>query len=257
KVVENGGVISGGSARFMPINKDSAKIDLVVLNGEEYDTSKSAGFGEDGKWEFIVSDDIGNKAYYYFYVISHSLAKFEYDSPYAYQITDVQHDAGDGVLVSYINGVIQKKNRSKMVFTESGDYYVTVTSIATGAQFSFELTIDKTPPETKLVGVEDGASTVENVTLTDFHVGETILIYKDGKLTQTITVTSENMKMPEINEKGDYKIVVTNAAGNERVYEFTRKYTANVATSIAIIAICLLVSIGLFVVLTLRKRLKV
>ena len=63
--------------------------------------------------------------------------------------------------------------------------------------------------------------------------------------------------MPEIREKGNYKIVVTNAAGNEQVFEFTRKYTANAATTVSVIAVCLLVSGGLLIVLILRKRLKV
>ena len=87
--------------------------------------------------------------------------------------------------------------------------------------------------------------------------GDVVKVYKDGKLIQTIEVTNSATKMPEINEKGDYKIVITNAAGNEQVFEFTRKYTANVATTIVIIVFCLLIATGLTVVLVLRKRKKV
>ena len=259
RVIENGGVINEGSAKFMPMNKDSAKIDLVVLNGEEYDGAKGSSYGENGKWEFIISDDIGNKSYFYFYVVTHSLSRFDYESPYAYTITNIEYDSGDGVVVSYSNMVknnVNKKN-STMTFEESGTYQVTVSSMATAANFTFSIDIDKTPPQVNLEGTENGAVTIANVSLSGCHVGDVVKVYKDGELQQTLIVTSESAKMPEIKEKGDYKIVITNAAGNEQVFEFTRKYTANVATTIVVIVACLLISIGLTVVLVLRKRKKV
>ena len=132
-----------------------------------------------------------------------------------------------------------------------------VSSMASSAQFSFEIVIDKTPPAAKLVGAEDGQPTIENVTLEECVVGDVIRVYKDGKLTQTVTVTSNTMKMPEITEQGEYKIVVTNAAGNEKTFEFTRKYTANIATTIAIFAICIIFAVGIMIVLFVRKRKKV
>lgn len=257
RTVENGGVITQGSARFVTVNKDSSKIDLIVLNGMEFDPSQAVGFGETGKWEFIISDDIGNKTYFYFYVVTHEVSRFEYVSPYTFKITNVQYDAGDGVLISYLNSVTQYANNSKMIFEDKGLYLVTVSSMVTAAQFTFEITVDKTLPTAQLKGVENGGSTIENVTLTDCRVGDVIRLYKNGDLAQTVVVTSESMKLPEIKDKGDYKIVVTNSAGNEKVFEFTRQYTANVATTITIIAACLLMSIGLFVVLLLRKRRKV
>ena len=259
KVVENGSVIMNGSARFMPVNKDSAKIDLIVLNGAEYDTATSTSFGDRGKWEFVISDDIGNKAYYYFYVLPRAVSKFDYESPYAYRITSVEYDAGDGILIPYTNMVQHNANKmnSTMSFTEAGSYQVTVSSVATSSYFTFDVAIDKTPPQAKLVGAENGSSTIENVSLTECQVGDVIRVYKNGALDQTVEVLTSGTKMPEITEKGDYRIVITNAAGNEQVFEFTRKYTANVPTTIVVIVVCILVSIGLTVVLFLRKRKKV
>ena len=244
---------------FMPVNTDSSKIDLVILNGEAFDTSLSTSFGEAGKWEFLISDDIGNKAYYYFYVVTHSISRFEYESPYAYRITDVMFDGGDGILISYANLVKHnaKGNNSTMLFEEAGAYQVTVSSVATAAYLTFSITIDKTPPTAKLVGATAGSTTINNVSLSDCKVGDTVRIYKNGELIQEIFVSSNSSKMPEIIEKGAYKIVVTNAAGNEEVFEFTRKYTANGATNVAMIVGFLFVAIGLTVVLVLRKRKKV
>ena len=144
-----------------------------------------------------------------------------------------------------------------MIFEEAGAYQVTVASMVTPATFTFSITIDKTPPKAELVGAVSGQITTKNVTLAGFDVGDTIKVYKDGELIQTILVSSSSTKMPEISEQGEYKIVVSNAAGNETVYEFTRKYTANAATTVVIIVAFLLVAIGLTVVLVLRKRKKV
>ena len=259
KVVDNGGVIMEGGTRFMPINNDSSKIDLVVLNGEEYNNEKSTGFGESGKWEFIISDDIGNKAYFYFYIVPYALSRFEYESPYAYKITDVTFDSGDGVSVSYTNLVTNNvnKNNSTMIFEEGGTYQVVVSSVATSAYFTFNVTIDKTPPKAELVGAIAGESTTSNVTLSGYSTGDVIKVYKDGNLIETVQVTSSGTKIKEITEKGDYKIVITNAAGNEQVFEFTRKYTANIATTVVIIIGCLLIAAALFVILIMRKRRKV
>ena len=259
KIVENGSVIMNGSARFATVNKDSAKINLIVLNGVEYDSATSTSFGESGKWEFIVSDDIGNKAYYYFYVLPHAVSRFEYESPYTYKITDIEYDAGDGILIPYTNMVTHNinKNNSTMVFVEAGTYQVTVSSVVTSAYFTFNVIIDKTPPQAKLIGAENGTATIQNVSLENCQIGDVIRVYKNGALEQTIEVATSGTKMPEITEKGDYKIVITNAAGNEQVFEFTRKYTANIPTTIVIIVACLLASIGLTVVLVLRKRKKV
>ena len=189
----------------------------------------------------------------------YALSKFEYESPYAYKITDVTYDSGDGILVSYTNLVINNvnKNNSIMNFEETGLYQVTVSSVATSAYFTFSLYIDKTPPKATLVGAETGTTTIENVTLNGCVSGDVVRVYKNGALVETILVTNSATKMPEINEKGDYKIVITNVAGNEQVFEFTRKYTANVPTTITIVVVCLLISIGLTVVLFLRKRKKV
>ena len=146
---------------------------------------------------------------------------------------------------------------STMLFDETGTYHVTVASTVSSAYFEFDVVIDKTPPQAKLIGAEDGSLTIDNVSLENCQIGDVIRVYKNGSLSEEIFVTSSSTKMPEIKEKGDYRIVITNAAGNEQVFEFTRQYTANVPTTIVIIVICLLISIGFTIVLCLRKRKKV
>ena len=255
--VENGSVINSGAVKFSAVNKDSAQIVIALLNGEVYDDYSSTGFSLAGKWEFIISDAIGNSAYFMFYIINHSLSTFEYTTPYTFKITEILYDNGDGVPVSYINSVSQYENNSKMVFSDSGKYSVKATSSASSVVLSFEIEIDKKPPSVELVGAEPDTVTTKNVDLTGYEIGDTIKIYKDGNLVQTIHVTTLNTKITPINTKGQYKIVVTNEAGNEQVIEFTRQYTANTATTIFLLSVLTLNTILLFVYLMSRKRVKV
>lgn len=257
RVVENGSVINKGKVKFSPVNGDSAEIKIIALNGATYTGSATTTFAEDGKWEILIEDKMHNTSYFLFYIITHSLSTFDYTTPYTYKITDLIFDSGDGIEISYLGNVIQNDYTSRMKFTESGKYVVTAKSNATATVLTFEITIDKVPPKVELVGTTNGASTTENVTIEGCQANDTIKVYKDGELIETINVTTAATKMPEIREKGEYKIEVINLAGNVTTLTFVRRYTANVATTIAIIAGLVLLSTAIFVGLIYRKRMKV
>ena len=255
--LDNGCVVNSGSVKFVPVNRDSARIAVAVLNGEEYDGTATTTFGENGKWEFIVEDDVGNRSYFYFFILTDSTSHFEYETPYLYKIVSLTCDRGDGVAVSYLDIVQQNENNSKMVFDENGVYEVTASSSATGRVISFAVTIDKLPPKVKLVGVENGGKTTENVTVTGCVAGDVVRVYKDDTLIRTLTVTSSQTEIPSINEKGNYRIVVTNAAGNSVEMTFERKYTANTSTTVFVSILFILIAIGLAIGLIYRTRMRV
>jgi hypothetical protein len=140
-----------------------------------------------------------------------------------------------------------------MKFEESGEYSVVMLSSITGQSSNFTITIDKTVPNIVLDGVNAGETTKSNVTVSGYKAGDTIYIYKDGALINTITAVTVS-DVPTITEKGNYRIVVVNEAGGVSEVEFTRVYTANVATSVLIIVCIVAVSIGLFLGLLFRKR---
>lgn len=257
RVVENGSVINSGRVKFSPVNKDSAEIKIIALNGETYKGNSTTTFAEDGKWEILIQDKMNNSSYFSFHIITHSLSSFDYTTPYTYKITDIIFDSGDGIEISYLGNVIQNDFNSRMKFTEAGKYYVTSKSDATATVLTFEVTIDKVAPKVELVGAKDGEATIDNVTIKGCSVNDTVNVYKDGELIQTVKVTSASTKMPEINEKGEYKIEVINLAGNVTTLTFTRKYTANVATTVAIMLGLTLISTAIFIGLIYRKRMKV
>ena len=257
RVVENGSVINSGKVKFSPVNGDSAEIKIIALNGETYTGGASSSFGEDGKWEILIEDKMHNSSYFSFHIITHSLSSFDYTTPYTYKITDLIYDSGDGIEVSYLGNVIQNEFDSRMKFAESGKYYVTSKSSATATVLTFEVTIDKVPPKVELVGATEGEATTNNVTIRGCNVNDTVNVYKDDVLIQTVKVTSASTKMPEITEKGEYKIEIINLAGNVTTLTFTRKYTANVATTVAIMLGLTIISAAIFIGLIYRKRMKV
>ncbi len=248
----SGEITNETSVRFAPKNGDAVSYDSVYLNGKAVDGFQSSVFGESGKWEIIVRDEIGNKEYFCFYIVPHALVSFDYLTPYGYRVTEVTYDSGGGK-VDWIDSVEERENGSYLAFEAGGKYEVVMTSELTGKTSGFTIVIDPSVPQIVLNGAEDGVVTKDNVRISGYETGDTVLIYRDGALWKEIKVLTAS-DVPEITEKGDYRIVVINEAGGKTEVGFTRVYTANTATSALIIALTLATVIGLFVGLLLRKK---
>ena len=248
----SGEITNNSTVYFTSLNGDVVEISSVYHNGSEVANYDSTIFTGSGKWEIVVKDSIGNQDYFCFYIVSHELIEFEYTTPYGFRITEITYDAGGGK-VDWLEAVENLENNDYMKFEESGEYSVVMLSSITGQSSNFTITIDKTVPNIVLDGVNAGETTKSNVTVSGYKSGDTIYIYKDGALINTITAVTVS-DVPTITEKGNYRIVVVNEAGGVSEVEFTRVYTANVATSVLIIVCIVAVSIGLFLGLLFRKR---
>ncbi len=246
----SGEVTNESSVKFAPLNGDVVSYYVVYHDGVKVDDYDSTTFGESGKWELLLKDEIGNKDYFCFYIVTHSLISFDYTTPSGYVITEATYDGGGGKIDCIESAT---NENTSFAFAETGEYDIVMTSTLTGKTASFTINIDKTVPKIVLDGVEAGQSTKKNVKITGCKTGDTLYIYKNGKLNKTVKVTTQS-DIPEITEKGNYKIVVVNEAGGSTEIEFTRVYTANVATSSLIIVVIVAIVIGLFAGLLFRKR---
>ena len=254
--VINGDVSSDGKVIVVAGSGEKLTVEKAYLNGVLVESIPST-FTDNGKWELLITDEAGNKAYTKFYIYTHAISYFEYESPYNYKISKIDYTDQSGTKINYIEKVVQEVYNSKVKFNDNGSYYVEMISNATNETVSFTLTINNENPKVELVGVSNNGSTTSNVTLKGYQIGDVIRIYKDNSLTQTINVTSTDMTSPTISEKGKYRIEVTNISGNTTVLEFTRQYTANVASSVFVIVVLGAVAAALFVGLFLRKREKI
>lgn len=259
-VIRNGSVVNSSKISFDILNNDTAYIEKVLKNGVVQSDFSGSKFNGDGKWELIVSDKLGNKTYFYFYIVTREQNGFAYTTPYEYNITELWYDAGDGVKISYLQFVNQDGDTSSFDFKENGKYNVVMMSKSTGDTYKFEFTINTTPPDVSLVGCKVGETTINDVSLTGCKIGDRIKIYKASgsgeKLVDEIEVTSTSTKMPTITEGGEYRVVVESEAGVTTELKFVRKHVMNTAGSVFIMILIALSVVGLFAGLVYRNKSK-
>lgn len=258
--IQNGGVVNSSKVNFDIFNGDSAYIEKVLLDGVLQEDFNSTRFTEDGKWEVIVSDRLGNKAYFCFYIITHSKNGFTYTTPYEYRINELWYNSGDGVKISYMNLVSHGDFSSSFKLTDNGNYSVVMSSVISGRTLEFNFTVNTTPPSVSLVNCNDGETTLNDVSVAGCKVGDVLRIYKATATGETliheVEVTSASTIIPTISEGGEYRVVVESEAGVTTELSFVRRHVMNTSGSIFIMIIIAVSVVGLFAGLVYRNKSK-
>ena len=258
--LQNGEVVNYSKVEFGAYNSDTAYIEKVLRNGVVQNDFSGTTFSDDGKWEVVITDKLGNKSYFCFYIISKSQNGFAYTTPYEYHITEMWFEGADGIKISYMNFVNQDDFTSSFNFTENGKYTAKMMSDVTGVTSSFEFTVNTNAPDVHLVGCNEGETTINDVTISGVKVGDRIKIYKMTKtgevLVKEVEVSSVATEIPTITEGGEYRIVVESEAGVATELNFTRKHVMNTAGSIFIMVLVGVAAAGLFAGLVYRNKSK-
>ena len=258
--VQNGGIVNSSKIRFDALNKDSAYIEKVIRDGIIQEGFTGSQYLDDGKWEFILSDTLGNKSYFCFYIVTRPQNGFAYTTPYEYSIKEMWYDSGDGVKISYLNQVSHDGTTSSFDVSDNGKYTVVMMSDVTGVASTFTFDVNTNAPEVSLVGCNVGETTINDVTVTGYKVGDRIKVYKitdTGEvLVSEVEVTSLSTKIPTVTEGGKYRIVVESEAGVQTELHFVRKHVMNTAGSVFIMIVIGLCVIGLFTGLVYRNKSK-
>lgn len=258
--IKNGAVVNDAKVDFIVYNDDSAYIEKVLRNGEVQEDFSGSTFLGDGKWEIIVADKLGNRAYFSFYIITLEKNGFVYTTPYEYHITELWFNDESGVKVSYMQFVDQNDFTSSFDFIENGRYVVSMMSDVTGVTSTFEFTINTMAPNVSLVGCREGETTINDVTIDGCKVGDRIMIYKatksGEKLVKVVEVSSVATPIPTITDGGEYRVVVESEAGVATEFNFVRKHVMNTSGSIFIMILVGVASVGLFAGLVYRNKSK-
>lgn len=259
-LVQSGSVLNSSKIDFRDLNKDGAFIERVIHNGVLQTDFTGSKFTEDGKWELLVCDRVGNRAYFSFFIVTHAQNGFAYTTPHEYRITELWYDSGDGAKVSYMHFVTHTDFTSSFDFMENGKYTVEMTSAVTGMTSTFAFTVNTNAPAVSLVGCGNGETTINDVTINGYQVGDVISVYRATKmgeeLVEAVEVSSLATKIPLITEGGTYRIVVESEAGVQTELSFVRKHVMNTAGSVFIMVMIGLAVIGLFTGLVYRNKSK-
>ena len=246
-VMVNGGIACTDKVSF-EANGDDAFIEKVFLDGKYLADYEDDSFNQDGMWELLVSDKAGNQTYFSFYIITHPINRFEYTAPYLYRISEAWFDSGDGIKISYMEFITG--DGTVCDFAENGTYSVVMVSEGSGNAINFSVTVNNIAPVVMLVGCEENETTINDVTVKGYRVGDTIEVYRNGQLIRTVKILTSTTDAPVITEGGDYTIVVRNEAGVETSLSFTRKHIPNIAGNvlifIAIFGAIVVISVGMF-----------
>ena len=184
-----------------------------------------------GTYSFYTRDRSGNQSDTYTITIDRSIPTAQLyadDQPVSngsYTNTDVTFTwtdeakvtvKKDGEVMEYVSG---KK------LTEDGAYEITFENYD-GYMATYSFVIDKTAPELKIEGAQNGAATNSNVTVSVPESGLNVQLYKDGKLVGNY----ESGAL--ITEEGGYRITATDAAGNVTEVSFTIDKSVDFAADI-------------------------
>jgi len=228
----NGG-ISNGKVRVI------AKEELTIVmhkNGVKIDYDFEQVLNEDGFYEFILTDILGNQTTFNFHILNKPLNRIEKKFYSFIKVIEIKKD-GEIHNLDIQNNILY--------LVDEGLYTITVIDESTNKNFSFDLEIDTTPPTIQLVGTENGGRTKNEVST------------KNPSETPVYLTATNNEKEFEyqigevIRNAGNYQIVVRDQAGNYSLYEFSIIYALN-AASIALLGgmLALVVILIIFLVKT-------
>lgn len=197
-------------------------------DGETFAYEFGASLTEEGNYIAHISDSYGNIAEVSFRVLKTTV------------LNDFAHDfTGVNIVSSTCNGEACELN-----FAADGKYEITATDGE--KEYTFAVTLDRVAPEIVLNGAENGGETKSEVVVESISEEADITVYFNGEKIEYRVGAS-------VSELGEYRIVVTDAAGNTREYTFTIVYGLN-GGAIALIVIFVLLIVGIILGIVFGKR---
>lgn len=197
-------------------------------DGETFAYEFGASLTEEGNYIAHISDSYGNTAEVSFRVLKTTV------------LNDFAHDfTGVNIVSSTCNGEACELN-----FAADGKYEITATDGE--KEYTFAVTLDRVAPEIVLNGAENGGETKSEVVVESISEEADITVYFNGEKIEYRVGAS-------VSELGEYRVVVTDAAGNTREYTFTIVYGLN-GGAIALIVIFVLLIVGIILGIVFGKR---
>lgn len=228
------GGISNGGVRL--IAYENLKI-LMLKDGKNFDYSFEQIIDEEGEYSFTITDDLGNRTSSFFNIIKKKKQNLHHILQENIEVTNVTLNDEEFEFTILEN---------ELYLYDEGTYVVDIFDGNKNEYFSFQITLDTTPPTLELVNVENGGSTKKVVIIK--NISE-----KPYDLKITVDGVNFDYKVgDEIEKSGQFKVILTDEAGNSSIYTFERVYSLN-GSSIAVLA-GLGALVILFIILLIKSR---
>lgn len=228
------GGISNGGVRIIAYEN----LQIVMLkDGQNFDYSFEQVLNDEGEYSFTLKDDLGNKQRFYFYIINKNKQSLKHLLQENIEVKSVIKD-NENYEFTITDG--------RLYLYDEGLYTVNILDNNSGLEYSFNITIDTTPPTLELVGVENGGTTKNLVSMKNISEENcTLVVMVDG-------MYFDYTLGDEIEKSGQFIVTLTDEAGNSTTYTFERVYSLNSA-SIAVLA-GLGVLVILIIILLVKSR---
>ena len=226
--------ISNGGVRV--IAKEELTIDMY-RNNEKIEYNFEQILNDDGKYAFLLTDELGNQTAFYFQILNTPLNRIEKRLDSSVEIVEIK-----------MNDEIQELDiqDNTLYLVDQAFYSVTVFDKTANRNYTFELEIDTTPPTIDLVGTTNGGQTKSEVSTRNASENPIYFVASNNEENFEYSL-GEKMK-----NVGNYKLVVYDEAGNSTTYEFAIIYALNGA-SIALFGALLAVVVVLIIFLVKNK----
>lgn len=159
----------------------------------------------------------------------------------------------EGMIVDSVtfNGEEVTADYRSVSMEREGDYKIVSECVASGAVYTLETTVDRTPPALAFEGAEDNRGRFNSaVTVTGLGGGEKISVTRDG---QPYSVRLESDGTVKLTESGMYGITAFDEAGNSSEYSVLIMAYLN-ASGTAFVVLVVLVAAAVIVYVIVRRR---
>lgn len=196
---------------------------------------------EEGEYSYTLTDELGNKYTSTFTIITKKKQNLNHLLQQGISIESVQKD----------NKNYEFKVVDNMLYLyDEGSYIVTINDDVKNCTYQFEIVLDKTAPTLCIEGVANGEKTSNVVTLN-----------KVSEKPYNLYITIDGIKFEyvlgeEIEKCGQFKVLLSDEAGNITEYSFERIYSLNSASIAALAGLGVLVLVVIIFLVKTRHRYK-
>ena len=174
--------------------------------------------------------------------------KFTIVSPETGVINEDRMPQGFRINSLVYDNVDTQCNPAVVSLIEEGPYEIRYSCYETKMSYSLNITVDHTPPEITLTGVENGGRSKGQVNIAKDDRDTIVNIYIDGE---------RMIYNEELTRSGTYKIIATDKAGNTSVYDFIIPVYFNTNGVLLVVLLLAIIAAAIAYPFYVRKHLRV